>query len=240
MGNPGSWNQYDPYGGGEQPHEGFEIHYGPYSGAYVPYTPPTLYTMPGPSGRKFTFSGEEIRELLISIGVLTFAFSMVLGGFDDLLVYLIPSFIAVFTGFFLHEMGHKFVAQSYGLRSQFRMSMQGLMLALMTSFLGFLIAAPGAVEIVGYPTKEQSGRTAFAGPGVNVGICFIAFPFIFVGGDVTLSAGLVVFINSFLALFNLIPVFPLDGEKIVGWSLSHYLALVVMALAFFVSSLISY
>ena len=240
MGNPGSWKTFDPYGNDDRQYEGFEIHYGPYSGAYVPYKPPTLYAIPGPSGRKFTFTGEEIKELFISIGVLTFAFSMVLGGFDELLVYLIPSFIAVFTGFFLHEMGHKFVAQSYGLMSEFKMSMQGLMLALLTSFLGFLIAAPGAVEIIGRPTKEQRGKTALAGPGVNVAICILAFPFTFVGGFVTFTAGLVVFINSFLALFNLLPFYPLDGEKIVGWSLPHYLALGIMALAFFIGSIISF
>jgi Zn-dependent protease len=236
MGPSGSWNPLDPYGQGDQSSDRIEIHYGPYSGTYLPYEPPKVYTFLAPGGRKFTFTDREVKELFISIGVLTFAFSMVLGGPEEIVAYLIPSFIAVFTGFFLHEMGHKFVAQSYGLISEFRMSMQGLMLAFITSLLGFLIAAPGAVEIIGYPSKEQRGKTALAGPGVNIAICIIALPFVFLDDPIGFTAGLVMFINSFLGLFNLIPVHPLDGEKIINWSPLHYVAAGILALGFFIGS----
>lgn len=239
MGNTGPIELFGPYRGDKDPFSGYEIHYGPYSGEYMPYKPPRFYTIPGPSGSKFTFTDQEIRELLLSIGILTFAFAKVLGGWEDLVFLLLPSFIAVFTGFFLHEMGHKFMAQSYGLMSEFRMSMQGLMLALVTSLMGFLIAAPGAVMITGYPTREQTGKTAFAGPGVNVAIALIAFPFSFLGGWIGFTALLVVFINSFLGLFNLIPIHPLDGEKIIKWSLPHYLILVLISLSFFIHSMIA-
>lgn len=225
--------------GRDDPYQGYEIQYGPYSGDYIPYKPPKFFFIPGPSGEKYTFTGQEIKELFLSIAVLTFAFAKVLGGWDDLLAYLLPSFIAVFTGFFLHEMGHKFMAQNYGLMSEFRMSMQGLMIALVTSFMGFLIAAPGAVMITGYPTREQSGKTALAGPGVNAAIALIAFPFMFLGGGIAFTATLVVFINSFLGLFNLIPIFPLDGEKIMKWSKLHYAAIVALTGGLFIFALLS-
>jgi len=230
---------YGPYRDNREPYHEIEIHYPPFGDPYPQYHSPTFYTAAGSKGGMFSFTQREIRELLMSIGILTFAFSMVLGGRDELIVFLIPSFIAVLTGFFLHEMGHKFVAQSYGLYSEFRMSMQGLMLALLTSFAGFLIAAPGAVVISGYPTREQSGKTALAGPGVNVLIALIFLPLLFTGiGFVTFTASLVIFINSFLALFNLIPVRPLDGEKIVNWSIVHYIGVGGTALFLFVTALL--
>lgn len=204
---------------------------------YDDYKPPKVYVIPGPGGREFEFSSYEIRELLISITVLTLAFAKVLGGFGNFFAYIIPSFLIVLTGFFMHEMGHKLIAQSYGMFSEFRLSMEGLLLAVITALAGFLLAAPGAVEIIGFPTDEQAGRIAFAGPIVNVFFALIFFPFIFIGGTIGFVAVLVVFINSFLSLFNLIPYPPLDGEKILNWSLPHYGFLVLTSLGIFISSL---
>lgn len=204
---------------------------------YDDYKPPTIYVIPGPRGMEFEFSSYEIRELLISITVLTLAFAKVLGGFGGFLSYIIPSFLIVLTGFFMHEMGHKLVAQSYGMFSEFKMSMEGLLLAVITALAGFLLAAPGAVEIIGFPSDEQAGRIAFAGPIVNIAFAVIFFPFIFIDGFIGSVAVLVVFINSFLSLFNLIPYPPLDGEKILNWSLPHYGFLVLTSLAIFISSL---
>jgi len=231
----GSYGPYDrdPFYGG-----GYE--YPGYGQPYTVYTPP--YSPP--MGRKgvFYFTQEELKELTISIGVLTLAFAMVLGGrrWDGFINALLPSFIAVVTGFFFHEMGHKFVAQSYGLFSEFRMSMQGLLLALFTAFIGFLIAAPGAVVISGYATREQSGKIALAGPLVNVVIAILFLPLIFVGdGMIRFTAFIVAYINAFLALFNMIPIAPLDGEKIYKWSTPHYIGLALVAFSLFITALIA-
>jgi len=114
----------------------YEIQYGPYGQPMYRDVPQVIYARPEPRwGRgTFSFTQQEVQELVISIGVLTLAFTLVLGK-NDFLNYIGPSFLAVFTGFFLHEMGHKFMAQSYGLFSEFRMSKNGLLLALVTSFL---------------------------------------------------------------------------------------------------------
>ena len=226
-----------PYPPGRDPYYEVEVHYPPYGDPYGNQRPPIIYSAQGSKGGMFSFTPREVRELLISIAVLTFAFAKVLGEDRTIVENLIPAFIAVFTGFFLHEMGHKFMAQSYGLFTEFRMSEQGLMLAFITSFFGFLIAAPGAVVISGYPTRAQSGKTAIAGPGTNIAIAAIAAPFVFAGGEVAYTAELVLFINAFLALFNLIPYHPLDGEKIVKWSVPFYVLTVVMALSFFIGGL---
>ena len=56
--------------------------------------------------------------------------------------------LAVGTGFLLHELAHKFVAQHYGYRAEYKASINGLGLtAIMALVIGFVFAAPGAVMI---------------------------------------------------------------------------------------------
>ncbi len=63
--------------------------------------------------------------------------------------YFIVSAIGVGTGFILHELAHKFTAQRFGYHAEFKLSMNGLFMTIITSILGFIFAAPGAVVIYG-------------------------------------------------------------------------------------------
>ena len=102
----------------------------------------------------------------------------------------------------------------------------GLVLAVvMAVFAGFVFAAPGAVYIYGKNlTREQNGRIALAGPATNA---FLALAFLTVAFLVPSLSGLArtgASINAFLGLFNLIPIFPLDGSKILAWNSRVWLA----------------
>ena len=120
------------------------------------------------------FSRTEIIHLLISIVVLTLAFSFVFSrnslfyNFEN--IYDLPSaipisFLGIVTAFFFHELSHKFIAQKYGLWSEFRMYPKGLLLSLLFAvFTGFVFAAPGAVMFRGEARKEEVGKIAIAGP----------------------------------------------------------------------------
>ncbi len=90
-------------------------------------------------------------ELLIAFVVLTVAFSIMLsGGFQRLSTeWFVISGIGVGTGFLLHELAHKFAAQRFGYTAEFRLSMNGLLLTIISAAIGFLFAAPGAVVISG-------------------------------------------------------------------------------------------
>lgn len=170
------------------------------------------------------FSSTEIRDILISMLVIAGVFAYVLTGKDiNLAISVLPiTLIAVGLGFVLHELAHKFVAIHYGFWAEYKLWMEGLVLAVITSYFGFVFAAPGAVYIHGeYISEEQNGKISLAGPLTNIVLALIFLgltqvasgnPFIFAVASVGF------YINSFLALFNLIPFSVLDGAKIFRWN----------------------
>ena len=171
------------------------------------------------------FSRTEIVQILIAMGVLTIAFSFALAPYPPLshlsaVLNVIPlAFIAIITAFMFHEIAHKYVAQRFGYRSEFRMYPQGLLLALFLSvFTGFVFAAPGAVTIFGMPNSEENGKMAIAGPLSNIIIALCAIGIWFtIPGLIGSIAFFIAYINAFLGFFNLLPIGPMDGMKIFNW-----------------------
>jgi len=100
----------------------------------------------------------------------------------------------------------------------------GLLIALLPG--GFVFVAPGAVYIsqhrrefafqVTRVTRNQYGWINFVGPMINiiVGVAMLALNYFIPLALFTLTAR----ISLFLALFNLIPIPPLDGSKILIWN----------------------
>ncbi len=192
----------------------------------------------------------ERNELMISWVTISLAFAAIqssdlFGGFSPFIRNFAEAFIislvAVGTGFIFHELAHKHVALRYGAHAEFRMWKMGLMLALFTGLLAlftpfkFLFAAPGAVYIYGPNiTRKQNGIISIAGPITNIIIAlvffllFTFFPFGFFGK----MFGFGIIINLFLAMFNMLPIFPLDGSKVIAWDVKIW-ALVFFPLVFF-------
>jgi Zn-dependent protease len=177
------------------------------------------------------FSKVEITQILISVVALTAAFTIVLlgGVFGDIGKYtaldwvfaLGVSAVVSVTGFLLHELAHKFVAQYYGAWAEFRMYPTGLLFAVVFAFLGFLFAAPGAVYIQGRINRKQNGLISIAGPATNIvfGTIFIALWLLFPDlGIWSFAFNLIGVLSLFLAGFNLIPLGPLDGKKVFQWN----------------------
>lgn len=140
----------------------------------------------GYTGRRITTSRIEVRDILISAVVLSVAFSIMFRSgsimnyfqhyFGDLKYVGLfgMMFALVALSFIGHEMGHKIVAQRYGMWSEYRMFPFGLLLSLAMSLVGFMIAAPGAVMIRGdHITPEENGRISIAGPLVNLVLAFV-------------------------------------------------------------------
>ncbi|MCG2828344.1 site-2 protease family protein [Methanothermobacter sp. K4] len=168
------------------------------------------------------FSKGEVRDILISMVVIAGVFAYVFSGRNlQLALVLLPAtLITVGLGFVLHEIAHKLMAIRYGFWAEYRLWLEGLILALVTSYFGFVFAAPGAVYIHGnYIDRNINGRISLAGPLTNIILAIIFLisssvlpsPFNYV-------AVLGYAVNSFLALFNLIPIAVLDGAKVFRWN----------------------
>ena len=185
---------------------------------------------------------EEHEEILIAMTAIVFAVYNLFWGLypglfhPEVLSRLVVLSFTIGIAFIAHEMGHKWAAEQFGTASRFVMWSQGIIFMMLTSFFGFLFAAPGAVYIFARNMpKEQEGIISVAGPSVNI-LLYSIFALILIGSGIfgyvltdilkTICA-LGLQINAFLALFNLLPFFILDGAKVFRWNKS------IWAVAFF-------
>lgn len=188
------------------------------------------------------FSSIEIRDLLKAWIAISLAFAIIMNKSIPLdvlpnknfFLILIISAFTVGIGFLLHELSHKYLAQKYNCFAEFRSFDIMLILAMIFSFFGFIFAAPGAVMISGRITKEKNGKISMMGPLSNLIIAFIflLLSFIITSNLFLLITNYGVMINSWLALFNLIPFWNFDGAKIFHWNKLVYFALVIIAIIF--------
>jgi Zn-dependent protease len=181
----------------------------------------------------------EIKEILKAWIAISLAFTIILIGpftneiyLNKSLIYFGIAFLTVGLGFLFHEMGHKVVAQRYRCEAEFKADNLMLLLAIGMSIFGFVFAAPGAVHIKGYINRTQQGFIAIAGPLMNMllALAFLPGLFFFDGMlGLLFSYGFV--INSWLGLFNMIPVGNFDGTKIYKWNKSAYFCTLAILLA---------
>ncbi len=167
----------------------------------------------------------ELLHILISVIAISFAFAW---GSQSFIADFLAIMLTVGIGFIFHELAHKFVAQNYGAAAAYRAWPFGLGVAIFLAIAtngSFVFAAPGAVLIYGpHISREENGKISIAGPLTNflIAVCFVAIAFAFPAvAPIAFFGGR---INAFLGLFNLVPFFPLDGEKVLNWSKAAWLA----------------
>lgn len=198
-----------------------------------------------------SFSRKEVRDILIAWIALSVAFTVaitggLLNGFSSRLSMVVNgvteylgleetfllALITIGVGFVLHELMHKFIAERYGFRAGFRMWLQGVGLALFTAFaLGVVFAAPGATYFMGVDvSKKENGIISLAGPLTNVAIALLFLPLLFIDTSnlIVLETGyLGCYFNFFLAAFNMLPIFVLDGAKVWRWNKLYWAAVFI-------------
>ncbi|MEE1128999.1 MAG: site-2 protease family protein [Methanobrevibacter sp.] len=190
----------------------------------------------------FKFTSSEIRDLFIAFVVISLCFGIANTGRNmAALMNILPMImVGVGAGFILHELGHKFISMKYGYWAEFKLWPQGLLFALVTSFFGFVFAAPGAVyTYANYMTDEINGKISIAGPIVNIILALIflliatwVYPSAFHSETSILIVNICALgysINSFLAAFNLLPIGNLDGSKVLNWNIGIWLITIAIA-----------
>ena len=184
------------------------------------------------SSRRFWFSPSELKHLTIGtllvmgVGLSYFLYA----GFALSLLILGGLTVAFTLSFLLHEIAHKFAAQHYQLWAEFRLTMQGALITLLSIFLPppFKIISPGAVMIAGQATRETVGKTALCGPLTNI---LVSAGCILIASFTQEIFFIVGFINAFLATFNLIPFGIIDGYKIFRWNKVVWASAFIAAIA---------
>lgn len=178
----------------------------------------------------FHFSKREKFDLLKGWLAISIAFAIVMTGpglhlawVKRFLFAALTSLFTVGLGFILHELAHKWQANRMNCHAEFKSNDSMLIFALVTSLLGFIIAAPGAVHISGHPDIEKRGRIAMMGPATNLvlALLFLALYFL-LPGFWSIAAGFGSIINTWLGLFNLIPFAQFDGAKVFVWNKAVY------------------
>ena len=196
---------------------------------------------------------QEAFDLVVSVLAVALVFTFYQLGLKldpgPFIFYMAAAVITLGSGFVLHELSHKYYAIKYGARARFVAWPMGLALALALVVVpqiiwgpgaGVFFIAPGAVYI--YAVRpisiKENGIISLAGPAANWLLCLLFLaPLLLL--DLPLqfarifSIGFAV--NSWLALFNLIPFYPLDGSKVLAWDWKIWLAAVLVS--FFLVSL---
>jgi len=191
------------------------------------------------------FTNKEIKDLFLAWLLISLAFAILFSGteavFTTPLLFLLSLGISALTagiGFLFHELMHKYIAQSYSLKAEFKAFYNMLFLAILFSLFGFIIAAPGAVFIRGLINKEKNGKISLAGPVTNIILAILfLIPILLIKpvGILGLFLFYGLMINALLALFNMLPFLPFDGGKVYAWNKLIYTATILIALALFLS-----
>jgi Zn-dependent protease len=160
-------------------------------------------------------SKTELLHLTIATLLVT-AVGISLNGYR----YFSWQFLAIFiSAFLVHELAHKFLAQYYGSWAEFRAQMSGLLITAISALpiMPFKFIAPGAV-MVGLSDRNKFGRVALIGPVTNLvmGFSFLLLSLFYSSYSPYFATG--ASFNGWIAMFNLIPLGVLDGQKILDWN----------------------
>ncbi len=185
-------------------------------------------------------NNDEMRDLLVASAALVFVFS-----YPEFLgnpSLLFASAIAIVSGFALHELAHKFMANKFGASAEFRLWKEGLMMAVVLAIAtngSFVFAAPGAVMISGvkfglrglaHLNRMEMGMIGAAGPVTNIALAALfAVLYSATANPIMVYAAR---INMSLAIFNMIPIPPLDGSKVMNWGFANWAVVIGSALVF--------
>ncbi len=176
--------------------------------------------------------GLEIREPA-SFPIALAAITLAIGGGSvlDPRFYQSGYFAGILAGFILHELAHRQVARRYGMLAEFVAYGPGLLVTIASSILPIIILAPGYVRTYTYYGSYRGVlESVAAGPLVNIALAIAGI----IGYNATGSSWMWAFawVNALIAVFNLLPVPPLDGEKILRASVR------VWAVMFFLSAVL--
>lgn len=171
------------------------------------------------------FSPKELKHLTVAaLLVVGIGFSSIIyldySAIDSVINSLIIFATVLTASFLAHEIAHKISAQKRGLWAEFRLTLWGSALTLISIITPvFKIIAPGAMMVSGSTGIGEMGKISLAGPATNIvsAGALLSLGLAFSQSSLSWAFYLGAFLNGFMAVFNLIPFGIFDGLKVFNW-----------------------
>lgn len=173
---------------------------------------------------------DEKLALLITVIVLGLVFGSKLLLYGNILLFLLVTAI-VSIAVIPHELAHRWSARRMGCYSRYVLSPFGLVITLISALpfiplkiimVGFTLVVPITYDPVFL--RKLNGIVSYMGPLTNIIIASASLATYALLGKLGFYSLLLnffllysVYINSWIAIFNLLPIPPLDGSKIIIW-----------------------
>ncbi len=177
---------------------------------------------------KLTFSLAEVRDLFFSTLILSFVFSFsaVFNTYLEVFVNFFITFMFIGVSFLIHELAHKIGAEYFGADSVYKIWPLGLLIAILVGILSngaLIFFVPGIAVFSAYPKKrfgtgrvildlDEDALISLSGPLASL-LMVLLFKFFSPILPYNIWQPMVI-INSWIALFSLIPWTPFDGGRI--------------------------
>ena len=151
--------------------------------------------------------------------------------------------IGAIVGVILHELAHSRVAVACGCRAGFKYTLYGILITIGSGILQSLnfvglprapiaFIAPGYVIVYCYTSyyRVHEADIAAAGPATNVLLAGVGYLLSHLNGINYFGYGFMM-INAALAFFNLLPIPPLDGSKVIRRRPLLWIILMILSIA---------
>ncbi|MCW4005850.1 MAG: hypothetical protein NWF04_04545 [Candidatus Bathyarchaeota archaeon] len=201
---------------------------------------------PRPVKGRIYFSPKELMHLaigtvlIIAIG-LSFGLGSFLSGEGAVVIFGLSILASLLTiSFLLHELAHKITAQRRGIWAEFRVTTWGLIITVISLFSPFKLISPGAVMIAGVSRLDDMGKISIAGPITNIILATLFLTATVIPNLYSWAFAIGALLNSYIAVFNLIPFGILDGFKIYRWNKLAWVTTFAAAIALAIPSYMLY
>jgi Zn-dependent protease len=168
----------------------------------------------------FTLSKRELAVIVASAVIFTLAFMLkdrlAIEG-TTILVFILMGGMATVA----HELSHRFFARRWQGQSEFQFWGLGTVMMLLTAGLfGTVFAKPSRALTASTEqmTASQGAFVATAGPMANVLFALASVLIIPLGGILTLIGQAGFSMNLLAAVFDMVPMVPMDGKKLFAYS----------------------
>ncbi|MCE4615361.1 MAG: hypothetical protein F7B60_07540 [Desulfurococcales archaeon] len=124
--------------------------------------------------------------------------------------------MGLIVGMVIHESAHKYAGRRNGCLSMYVTTAWGVLVTIASGFSPIKLLIPGFTSLICFSRVSSEGEFEISswGPLTNIVLAIVAIAIYYAGIHSVFLQGFLV-INVWLAVFNLLPIPPLDGWKMV-------------------------